>query len=71
MIKMTDELSDIIVASTVLIQLKTQIAFLEDNKDFLVNSAFNKEVEEILKFSNKKCSTLQKWLKEYVDFENN
>lgn len=71
MIKMTDELADVIVASILITQLTTQIEVLEDNKDFLVNSTFKKDIEEMLKFSKKSRKALQKWVKEYVEFENN
>lgn len=71
MIKMTDELADVIVASILITQLTTQIEILEDNKDFLVNSTFKEGIEEMIKFSKKSRKALQKWVKEYVEFENN
>lgn len=65
---MTDELADVIVASILITQLTTQIEVLEENKEYLVNGNFKKGVEEMLKFSKKSRSALQKWLKAYVEF---
>lgn len=68
MIKMTDELADVLVIGTFITHLDVYIEKLKDCQGATKNNTLNTEIEELLEHSKKSRSILMKWFNAHVEF---